>query len=140
MLIAAMLGCSSRQRNEDFVPDEKSARRALESFLSAWQQGNQNQAVPNATPAVMSGDSVHLAGRRLKEFAILGPVAADAPRCFAVRLVLDGPHEEKRERYAVLGLDPIWVMRYDDYEMIMHWDHAMPTAKKSATDERTPAK
>jgi hypothetical protein len=130
-LCAAALGCARRQRNEDFVPDEKSAHNALEVFLSAWQQGNRDQAVPDTRPAIMSGDSVHLAGRALKEFSILGPVAADAERCFAVRIVLDRPREEKRERYVVIGQDPLWVMRYDDYEMIMHWDHSMPTGKKS---------
>jgi hypothetical protein len=131
LLGAASFGCSSRQRNEDFIPDEKTARRALEAFLAAWQQGNRDQSVPGAKPGIMSGDSVHLAGRALKEFSILGPVAADADRCFAVNLVLDGPREEKRERYVVIGKDPLWVMRYDDYEMIIHWDHAMPTGAKS---------
>ena len=48
-----------------------------------------------------------------------------------VRLVLAGPAEERRERYVVVGLDPVWVFAYPDYEMLMHWDHPMP-AKKEA--------
>jgi hypothetical protein len=134
LLGVVSLGCSSHQRNEDFIPEEQRARQALESYLSAWQKGNFEQAVPDTKPVVMSGDSLHAAHRPLKEFTILGPVAADAHRCYAVRLVLDAPHEERRDRYVVIGIDPLWVMLYDDYEMVLHWDHSMMTTKKQPAD------
>jgi hypothetical protein len=50
-----------------------------------------------------------------------GPTAGDAERCDAVRLTFDGPREEVRTRFVVFGQDPVWVMRYEDYEMVMHW-------------------
>jgi len=120
---------SRHQRYEDFIPAEDSARRALEAHLAAWQRGESVQPVANTSPAVMGADGLQAAGKKLEAYTILGPVAADAPRCFAVRLTVAG--EERRERYVVIGLDPLWVMRYDDYEMLLHWDHPMPPPKKS---------
>jgi hypothetical protein len=81
----------------------------------------------------MGADGNQAAGRKLEAYTILGPVAADAPRCFAVRLKLAGSRDEVRERYVVIGLDPLWVLRYDDYEMLLHWDHPMPPAKKPSS-------
>jgi hypothetical protein len=129
LLALAFVGCSSHHRNEDFVPAEAAARRALEVYLHAWQQGHHADEVPNTSPRVIGGDSLHAAGRKLEGFTVVGPAPGDAPRCFAVRLKLDGPAEEVRERYVVVGLDPIWVFRYPDYEMLMHWEHAMPAKK-----------
>src|SRR5262245_52511323 len=122
-----------RQRNEDFIPAEGPARQALEAFLAAWQRGEEVRPVANTSPAIFGADANQAAGRKLLSYTILGPVAADAPRCFAVRLKLAGSHEEFRERYVVIGLDPLWVLRYDDYEMLLHWDHPMPPVKKPSS-------
>jgi hypothetical protein len=133
LLLAACLGCSgASQRNEDFIPPEAAAREALEAYLSAWKRGDKAQAVPDTRPPVLVADELRAKGRTLSEFTVLGPVPADAPRCFAVRLVLGNPCEEVRERYVVVGVDPVWVWRYDDYVMITHWEHAMPAEKKPA--------
>ncbi len=130
LLVAIAPVFSRHQRNEDFIPSEDVAHRALESYLAAWQRGDPVSPVADTSPAVQGGDSVQAAGRKLDGYRILGPVAADAPRCFAVRLTLAGSREEQRERYVVIGIDPMWVMRYADYEMLLHWDHPMPAAKK----------
>ena len=74
-------------------------------------------------------DDLRAGGRPLAGYKILGPVPADAPVCFAVQLSLGNPAAEVRERYVVVGLDPLWVWRYDDYLMITHWSHPMPDAK-----------
>jgi len=130
LLIAlTCVGCSSHQRAEDFVPAEAAARRALEVYLEAWQRGHGAVEVPNTSPRVMGADSLHATGRKLERFTVVGPTPSEAPRCFAVRLNLGSPTEEVRERYVVVGLDPIWVFRYPDYEMLMHWDHPMPAKK-----------
>jgi hypothetical protein len=131
-LIAFAPALSRRQRNEDFVPAEAVAQRALEQYLTAWQRGEPVQPVPGVSPGVMGGDTLQSSGKKLESFTILGPVAADAPRCFAVRLKLAGASEELRDRYVVIGLDPLWVMRYADYEMLLHWDHPMPAKKPSS--------
>jgi hypothetical protein len=41
-------------------------------------------------------------------------------------------------RYNVLGRDPIWVFRLEDYEMISHWEHPM-IGEAEAPPESTPA-
>ena len=131
-LVVVCAGCSGSPRAEDFVPTEDTARTALEAYLQSWARGDVGPSVPNTNPAVEVADGLRLKGHTLTKYEILGPVPADAPRCFAVRLTLGNPALELRERYVVLGLDPIWVWRYDDYIMITHWEHGMPADKKSA--------
>jgi hypothetical protein len=82
--------------------------------------------VQESAPAIHLVDTHHQPGQMLSAFSVLGPTTGDAHRCYAVRLSLDNPREEVRARFVVLGLDPLWVMRYEDYEMVSHWDHAMP--------------
>ncbi|HET6575916.1 MAG TPA: hypothetical protein VFG68_20105 [Fimbriiglobus sp.] len=131
LAVAATAGCGGSQRNEDFVPSEDAARTALEAYLSAWKRGDISQSVPGTRPPVLVADELRAKGRTLSEFMVLGPVPADVPRCFAARLTLGNPREEVRERYVVVGADPVWVWRYDDYVMITHWEHAMPVDKKA---------
>lgn len=130
LLVAVCVGCGPAQRNEDFVPPEDAARSALDASLKQWAAGDVGQTVPGATPAVMISDGLRTPGRTLTKYAILGPVPADAPRCFAVNLTLGNPTAELRDRYVVVGIDPVWVIRYDDYEMLTHWHHPMPAGKK----------
>jgi hypothetical protein len=137
--IVLMAGCSRKQRNEDFVPREEAARVALQAYLQAWTAGSTTQAVPGTDPPVMVVDELRLKGRTLTGSKVLGPVPADAPLCFAVQLSLGNPAEEVRERYVVVGMDPLWVWRYDDYLMVTHWAHPMPDekdGKKSAAPKR----
>ena len=53
---------------------------------------------------------------------------SDETRAFAVRLSLENPPEVQVVRYLVVGNDPLWVFRQEDYEMISHWEHPMPAA------------
>ena len=119
-------GCSSRgQRNEDFITPEGEARKAIDTYLESWKNGEFDQALPGTKPQIMVVDDTRLKKRPLKEYRVLGAVPADAPLCFAVQLSLDNPKAEVRERYVIVGRDPIWVWRYDDYVMITHWEHDM---------------
>lgn len=132
-LVAVCVGCTGPPRAEDYIPSEDAARTALEAYLQSWARGETGTPVPNTSPAVEVADGLRLKGHTLVKYEILGPVPGDAPRCFAVKLALGNPTLELRERYVVLGLDPIWVWRYDDYLMITHWDHGMPADKKSGS-------
>jgi hypothetical protein len=129
LVLSFGLGCSRKQRNEDFVPNEVAARAALEAYLQAWSVGSTDQAVPGTSPQVRVSDELRLKGRTLERYSVLGLVPADAPVCFAVQLSLGNPAEEVRERYVVVGLDPLWVWRYDDYLMVTHWSHPMSKGK-----------
>ena len=130
--IAAGSGCSRSPRAEDFIPSEDSARTALDASLKAWQNDESTSPVANTSPPVQVADGLRTKGRTLLKYEILGLVPADAPRCFAVRMTLGNPTQELRERYVVLGLDPIWVWRHEDYVMLTHWDHAMTADTKKA--------
>lgn len=131
-LVTVCVGCNNSPQAEDYIPAEDAARTALESYLQSWSRGETGSPVPNTTPPVEVADGLRLKGHTLTRYEILGPVPADAPRCFAVKLTLGNPTLELRERYVVLGLDPIWVWRYDDYVMLTHWDHGMPADTKAA--------
>lgn len=131
-LTVACSGCGDRSpRAEEFVPTEAAARVALEASLKAWQDGGAETRVSASSPAIETADGLRTKGRTLVRYEILGPIPADAPHCFAVRLTLGNPHQELRERYVVLGLDPVWVWRHEDFVMLTHWDHRMsPTTDK----------
>ncbi len=122
-LAAAFLGgCSGPRRDrERYIPSEEVGTQALQTALAAWRSGKPPGLVQDAGPAIQLVDSQHRPGQKLAEFTILGPTTGDAERCYAVRLTFEEPHDEVRTRFVVFGLDPLWVMRYEDYEMLMHW-------------------
>lgn len=130
LFLAAVFGCTTKQRNEDFVPADDVAQRSLDRYLSAWRAGEPGETVCGTSPPISSADTLRAGGRKLEGYEILGPTPADVQRCYAVRLTLGNPHEEVRERYVVVGLDPIWVIRHEDYEKITHWCEPSPSAKK----------
>jgi hypothetical protein len=116
-------GCLLRPTDKQrYVPADSTAQLALETALTVWQTSGATGQVQESGPAIHLLDSQHQPGQTLAGFEILGNAAGDAERCYTVRLCLKGPHEEVRTRYVVFGDDPLWVVRYEDYEMIIHWD------------------
>ncbi|MBX9584205.1 MAG: hypothetical protein K2X87_28230 [Gemmataceae bacterium] len=132
LVLLAAAGCDRNPRAEDFVPPEEAARAALDAYLRAWAAGSTADPVPGTRPPVQVADELRSKGRTLSGYTILGPTPADAPRCFAVQLKLGNPPAEVRERYVVVGIDPVWVWRYDDYLMITRWEHPVPADGKAA--------
>lgn len=133
LLLIAGTGCGSRSGGyEKFIPTEEVARGYLETALTACRDGRPTAPVGAVgPPAVHLVDSQRKPGQRLTAFTVLGPTAGDCARCYAVRLTLEQPAEEVRVRYVVVGQDPIWVFRYEDYETVMHW--CSPTTTGRAT-------
>ena len=129
-LVAALAGCGRSSSYQRFIPAEQSARAALVTALEAWRRGEPPGAVAGtAGPVIQFVDSHHKPGQRLRGFEVQTMAPGEGPRVFIVKLALEAPAEEVRTRYVVVGLDPVWVWRYDDYEMIVHWEHRMPTEK-----------
>jgi hypothetical protein len=124
-------GCGPERSAKDFVPAEDVAQATLEKALAAWVGGKAPGLMQEAGPAIQLVDSTCKPGQKLASFSILGQTNGDAERCFAVRLTFEQPREEVRARYVVYGLDPLWVLRYEDFEMTMHW--CPPPADKAAT-------
>jgi hypothetical protein len=113
-------GCKGRDETR-YVPAAEAARAALEAALDAWCDGRDPPARPGAA-AVHLIDTHRRPGQRLVRYRVLGEAPGEGPRCFAVRLTLDGPAEEVRARYVVLGIDPLWVYRHEDFLMMIHWE------------------
>ena len=131
LLIPGFTGCSGQRSESEFIPSERTSHDAIVTALEAWKAGQATGPVPGTTPVIHVTDSSRGSGQTLKAFEILGEVPGNAPQCFLVRLVLENPSEERRERFVVFGIDPLWVFRHEDYDMLLHWEHPIP--KEPAT-------
>ncbi len=114
------------RKNEDFIPAQDVAERALEDALKAWQAGLPAGEVTGTKPVVFATDTSRKKEQTLRSYNILGETAGSAGRTYAVVLDLANPDEKIKTRYIVVGIDPLWVFRQEDYELLMHWDHYMP--------------
>lgn len=117
VLLAA--GCSRYGRNEDFIPATSNARKALEAALKSWQEGRPPGEVAGASaPKVEAVDSRWKAGHKIKAFEILKEdESGQGPPSFTVRLT-PAKGSPQEVRYIVLGADPVWVYREDDFKRV----------------------
>jgi hypothetical protein len=58
-------------------------------------------------------------------FKILGQTDVENARQFTVRLNLEGEESPQLVRYHIVGREPVWVFRIEDFESLMHWEHNM---------------
>jgi hypothetical protein len=117
------VGCNSGPTTERFVPAPERACQALEQALRSWQQGRppgKLEAIAN--PAVILVDTCRRPEQALDQFTILGEAPGEGPRCFAVNLRLQNPEETQQVRFVIFGEDPLWVYRYENFEMMIHWE------------------
>ncbi len=129
----ACSGCTNRASK--FVPAPQVAQRALADALDAWQAGQPSGPVDKTSPLVHVTDNLRKSNQRLVAYKILGEKPTNHGRAFIVQLDLESPSENLKAEYIVVGIDPLWVFRREDYELLMHWDHHMaPIAKESAKD------
>jgi hypothetical protein len=125
VIAASLCGCG-RNSAERFIPSESVARQALVAALTAWQKdGGTSLSLDNQTKVEVV-DKERRAGQVLTEFKILGELSVEGGRWFEVELHLDRPAQVEQVRYCVIGINPLWVFRQSDYEMLEHWDHPMP--------------
>jgi predicted small lipoprotein YifL len=134
LLILSLAGCGGGG-HERFFPSEPAARDALRQVLEQWQRGEAPAGIPTDTVRIEPVDSHRKPGQRVLQFEILGEVSGGGPKVFVVQLGLEQPREDQTARFIVLGQDPLWVFREEDYEMITHWDHQRMTKKKGARSE-----
>lgn len=66
-------------------------------------------------------------GQPLRAFSILNESRGEGFRRFQVKLSLAEPEETRVVAYCVFGIDPVWVYRSEDFDLIMHWECPMPT-------------
>jgi hypothetical protein len=128
MILLACVGCgSSGSGQERYIPTQAVARTTIETALKAWQRGESSGEIKETKPLIFVTDSHRRAGQTLEAFEILGEVPGETPRCLLIKVKLANPAAEEKIRYAVIGIDPLWVYRHEDLEMILHWDHPMPS-------------
>ena len=140
-LFAALLaGCGDPAAR--YVPPVAKAEAALKASLEDWKQGVPPGPVSHTKPPVFVVDSQRRELPVLSDYQILGEVPGNAPRCLAVRLRWTSPEKEERARYVVVGIDPLWVFRQEDYDLLSHWEHPMeePVGKKSEGQQSEEAK
>lgn len=133
-------GCSSGDGTgrERFVPSVDAGRKALESVLDQWRAGQIPTYLNDCVPQVGIVDSSRRADRPLESYEILGEVPGqEGHRCFAVKLSFAEPASEERARYLVVGIDPLWVFRAEDFDLLTHWDHVMdpPPSEEQPADD-----
>lgn len=110
-------GCKKGGKDSDFVPSADKARSALEAALSNWRDGNPQGVVPGkSSPKIEMMDAGWQAERKLTSFEIVGEdPAGQGPRFFSVRLNL-GDGTQVDARYVVMGIDPLLVMREEEFK------------------------
>ena len=116
-----------------FTPSPEAAHAALDCAMRSWQRGEPAGPIAGvASPAVFLVDNCRRPEQMVERYTILGEAAGDGPRCYAVRVTFSNPAEEQRLRFVVLGVDPLWVYRCEDYQMLMHWECGLDEHKHKA--------
>jgi hypothetical protein len=145
---AAASGCGGGSgRDSDaaarFTPALPLARDALQAALEDWKAGRATERIERLSIPVQVVDKRRRRGQTLEDYEILGESPAESARCFAVRLKLGRPEAEERVRYVVIGIDPLWVFREEDFHSICQWEcppeeeETAETANSGATDSGT---
>jgi hypothetical protein len=124
LLIGIMFtGCY--QATPNFVPTQEIAQLSLSRALETWRDGGAAGEIAGSKPMIFVTDSNRKETQRLIAFRILGETPGLSGRTYAVELEVANPSERLKAEYIVVGIDPLWVFRREDYELLMHWDHHM---------------
>jgi hypothetical protein len=112
-LLLGPLGCGHRG-DEQFIPQNETARQALETVLTNLERGQPAEAGTTA-PVIHLVDSQFKPGQKLARHEIFKEESEEGHTVFSVRLFLKGAKREQVARYVVIGRDPLWVYRDEDF-------------------------
>src|SRR5262245_30429328 len=111
-----MAGCGSATDTSSYVPSQQGGQDALVAALDAWKAGRKPERIDSVKPAVQPVDNQWQAGRKLRDFEVLGEVAGVVgPRQFRVKLTFEAA-PAREVIYVIVGRDPVWVFREEDYK------------------------
>jgi hypothetical protein len=143
LLCASAAGCNGsddRPESPRYLPDWPEARAAVVTALTDWRDSSPPFPVSRPLKGVVFTDKQRKPGDRLRSFTILGQTDVENARQFTLRLDLESEEAPRLVRYNVLGRDPVWVFRLEDYEMILHWEHPMneepPAVEAKSSEEK----
>lgn len=127
--VLAVAGCGHTAARDvpPLIPDPARARAALDRALQTWTGPGGRSSQLQDGSRVELVDRRHAEGRRPGSYRVLGALREDWARGFVVELTWPGAPEPATEQatYLVAGAQPLWVMRRDDIDLLMHWEHAM---------------
>src|SRR5688572_26427826 len=123
--MVCLVGCGRSNSAASFVPGEDVARQALTDAMTAWKNDGSTSLSQDGETMVEVVDKHRRPGQSLVAFEILGEVSGIGGRSFEVKLELANPSQTEHVRYIVVGINPLWVFRQEDYELLSHWDHPM---------------
>jgi len=115
-------------KTDRYVPAPELCRKAVEAVLVDWQEGLPAASIDRLAVKVNVVDQLRKPGQTLAEFEVLGEAPSATGRCLVVRLKYNHPDGEETARYIVVGIDPLWVFRQEDLDLMNRWDHPMPPA------------
>ena len=128
-------GCSRPPDPKRFIPAPEQARAALEAVLLDWQRGLPCGMIDRQSVKVFPIDNQRKKDQELSGFEVLGEVPRPDVRCFAVRLIYQHPSGTASVRYVVHGIEPLYVYRQEDFDLLNHWDHLMPAEPDPAAPQ-----
>lgn len=138
LIAACAAGCSGDPESPRYLPDWPESRSALVAALTDWRESPPPYPPSRELRGIVFADKQRKPDDRLRSFAVLGETEVENARQFTVRLEIQGDDTPRLVRYNVLGRDPIWVFRLEDYEMISHWEHPMNDDPEDNTPARSP--
>ena len=119
VMASVVCGCGGGNRSHtDIVPATDKARAALETALTAWKNGAKCGKIEGGAQPIEVVDRVWKSGAKLSAFEIVKADDKPGPRWFTVRLTLANASGPQEVPYAVLGLDPLWVFREEDFQKL----------------------
>lgn len=126
---AALAGCRAEPKGgvERYIPPSEAARAGVVRAMEGWLAGLSPEASGSTKPMVHVVDQTRRADQRLARYEILGEMPAENARSFAVRVTYVGADGPEVVRFFVVGVDPMWVFRQEDYETIWMHEDAPPT-------------
>jgi hypothetical protein len=112
-LLLGPFGCGPRG-DERYIPSDDTARKALETVLTNLEHGRPAGAGTGA-PVLQLVDTRWKPGQQLARHKIVKEESEEGHTVFSVLLVLKGGQREQLVRYVVVGVDPLWVYREEDF-------------------------
>jgi hypothetical protein len=109
------MGCTGPGTGQ-YVPSEGVSRKAVETALEAWKNGQAPGVVVGSSPSVSVVDSRRKAKQQLEKYEIVKEEKQDERTFYSVKLTLKNPRADETVRFVVVGKDPLWVYREEDFK------------------------